>query len=522
MKEHIESKTDPRCYAGVCDYQLSKYDVSCLPLDEDIITRLIALVTTERRPQCPQCLFYIEFQTMTAFQQHAMSCDADDMAPCEYCQCLYRFYQLDEHSRYCRNISEQQRQQAFIDFILSKLKYPFTPIQVRFYIERQRQNRRVLDPHKMVDVLAEFGAFSHNVEKDKFPLEVPTLDCGVCLESCSYDDIFVFGCKDAHKLCYNCFERSCTTKMDSNEVLTCGICNYQLQDGEINQLRVSRDQKRKFHEYQIQKTFNNFVNNARGLIKCPNRDCKWVVEARNPNERFRVVCRSCTNEFCSICNQQYHYRTTCQQVTQITQRWFVWCNTERGNYWRVRAQQDATYRAQLDDYERQLAANTQRNEELRHRYNNLKADEDFKAQNCRLCPYCKRVVQHMGGCSSMVCGRNYHGGDQQSGCGKNFNWDEAQPYVPITNTPVEQIKNDLPRPENKQRVVHADIRCDGCHNDVEGILFSCIHCPSLIYCEKCEQRCTLAHSEELRQQKKQQHVFQLITTPEVLYTRRRR
>ncbi|CAF0915545.1 unnamed protein product [Rotaria sordida] len=436
---------------------------------------------------------------MAAFQQHVTSCDPDNMAPCEYCQCLYKFYQLDEHSRYCRNISEQQRQQAFLDFILPKLKYPFTPVQVRFYIEQQRQNRRVLDPHEIVDTLAAF--------EDKFPFEVPTLDCGVCLEACPYDDIFVFGCQDTHKLCYSCFERSCTTKMNSNEVLTCGICNYQLQDGEINQLRVSRGGKRKFHEYQIQKTFNNFVNNARGIIKCPNRDCKWVVEARNPNERFRV---------------QYHYRTTCQQVVQITQRWFVWCNTERGNYWRVRAQQDATYRGQLDEYERQLAANTQRNEELQRRYNELKADEAFKAQHCRLCPHCKRVTQHMGGCSSMVCGRNYHGGDQQSGCGNNFNWDQAEPYIPITNRALEQIKNDLPRPENKQRVVHTGIRCDGCHNDVEGILFSCIHCPSLIYCEKCEQRCTLAHSEELRQQKKQQHVFQLITTPEVLHIRQRR
>ncbi|CAF4102858.1 unnamed protein product [Rotaria sordida] len=288
---------------------------------------------------------------MAAFQQHVTSCDPDNMAPCEYCQCLYKFYQLDEHSRYCRNISEQQRQQAFLDFILPKLKYPFTPVQVRFYIEQQRQNRRVLDPHEIVDTLAAF---------------------------------------------------------------------------------------------------------------------------------------------------------------------------ERGNYWRVRAQQDATYRGQLDEYERQLAANTQRNEELQRRYNELKADEAFKAQHCRLCPHCKRVTQHMGGCSSMVCGRNYHGGDQQSGCGNNFNWDQAEPYIPITNRALEQIKNDLPRPENKQRVVHTGIRCDGCHNDVEGILFSCIHCPSLIYCEKCEQRCTLAHSEELRQQKKQQHVFQLITTPEVLHIRQRR
>ncbi|CAF3863986.1 unnamed protein product [Rotaria sp. Silwood1] len=299
--------------------------------------------------------------------------------------------------------------------------------------------------------------------------------------------------------------------MNSGEVLTCALCNYQLQDGDINQLRVSRNQKRKFHEYQIQKTFANFVNNARGIIKCPNRDCKWVVEVRNPNERFRVKCNACSNEFCSICNQQYHYRSNCQEVPQITQRWFVWCNTERGNYWKIRAQQDASCRAQLDDYEKQQGANAKRNEELRRRYEELKADEELKAKTCRLCPHCKRVVQHMGGCSSMICGQNYHGGDQQSGCGKNFDWDQALPYIPIVNTVQEQMKSAL---ENQQRVVHTGIRCKNCHKEIEGIRFDCIHCHSLNYCEICEQRCTLAHSEELRRQKKQQHVFRLVTTPE--------
>ncbi|CAF5007975.1 unnamed protein product, partial [Rotaria sp. Silwood1] len=97
-------------------------------------------------------------------------------------------------------------------------------------------------------------------------------------------------------------------------------------------------------------------------------------------------------------------------------------------------------------------------EELRRRYEELMADVAFKAQNCRLCPHCKRVVQHMGGCSSMVCGRNYHGGDQQSGCGKSFTWDDTKPYIPSIDTAPDKIKNSLPRPENKHRIVHKGIR----------------------------------------------------------------
>ena len=104
------------------------------------------------------------------------------------------------------------------------------------------------------------------------------------------------------------------------------MCPYQLIDGEIKQLRVSADQKREFVDYQIQKTFSNYTG-GQGVIRCPNQGCKWVAEARDPDDRFQVECPMCGNQFCSLCNQQYHFRTTCQQIPEITQRWFFWCNT---------------------------------------------------------------------------------------------------------------------------------------------------------------------------------------------------
>ena len=128
---------------------------------------------------------------------------------------------------------------------------------------------------------------------------------------------------------------------------------------------------------------------------------------------------------------------------------------ERRNYWAAGARKSAGYRAQSADSKREQEADAKRNEELRRRYEELKADEELKAKTCRLCPHCKRVVQHMGGCSSMICGQNYHGGDQQSGCGKSFDWSQALPYIPIVNTVHEQIKSAL---ENQQRVVHIGIR----------------------------------------------------------------
>lgn len=85
------------------------------------------------------------------------------------------------------------------------------------------------------------------------------------------------------------------------------------------------------------------------------------------------------------------------------------------------------------------------------------ADENYKAQNCRLCPHCKRVIQHMGGCASMICGQDYHGGNQQSGCGKSFTWEQAKPYRPAQVKQPRELLNDLPKPKSPA-VVHTDIQ----------------------------------------------------------------
>jgi hypothetical protein len=55
-----------------------------------------------------------------------------------------------------------------------------------------------------------------------------------------------------------------------------------------------------------------------------------------------------------------------------------------------------------------------------------------------------------------------------------------------------------------------DFRCAGCHEAVRGILFECIHCSWLIYCDKCEPLNTLVHSNVNRIDGQQQHVFRLV------------
>ena len=86
--------------------------------------------------------------------------------------------------------------------------------------------------------------------------------------------------------------------MNNNEILTRGICSYELPYGELKQLRVSLAERDQFVQYPVQKTFESYAGSTRGVIKCLNQEYKWAFEPENPMERFRVVYRFCRKEFC--------------------------------------------------------------------------------------------------------------------------------------------------------------------------------------------------------------------------------
>ena len=140
---------------------------------------------------------------------------------------------------------------------------------------------------------------------------------------------------------------------------------------------------------------------------------------------------------------------------------------------------------------------------MRRNFEQLKQDENYKAQNCKHCPNCRRIVQKLEGCDLMICGKNYHGGDQQNGCGRQFNWQNALPYVnQVQNEPaLERLA--LEAPKRAENVNHYPFKCDNCHKDIVGIRFECVHCESVNYCESCEGEQTLKHSNG--------HIFKLIT-----------
>ncbi|CAF0788230.1 unnamed protein product [Didymodactylos carnosus] len=308
---------------------------------------------------------------------------------------------------------------------------------------------------------------------------------------------------------------------------------YRLMDGELNQLRLPPNDVHRFKDYQMRQTFKMYSQSTRGIIKCPAEGCAWIAEAQNPEERIRVQCPMCHKEFCSLCNQQYHYRTQCQAIPALTQQWFLWCDKERGEYLTARDRQDAAYAKQMAIYTRHQETNKQQIRELATRYRELLADEKYKAANCRHCPQCRRVVEKLGGCEQMVCGQDADGGNNQSGCGHKFVWEKAPVYdaqIKTSSQPVllkhpgrrarqavghqhraldRNKGGSLNQPiiqESEELLHHKGAKCDACQEDIKGIKFDCIHCPALSFCEKCEQEQTLQHYNENNLKGQQQHV----------------
>lgn len=70
--------------------------------------------------------------------------------------------------------------------------------------------------------------------------------------------------------------------------------------------------------------------------------------------------------------------------------------------------------------------------ELTARMAELHADEEHKARTLRCCPVCGRATERIEGCLAMICGRDYHsraGIDPSAGCGAQYDWGTALPYV---------------------------------------------------------------------------------------------
>jgi hypothetical protein len=158
MEEFARNRETPVCHKTKCDYQLSRHDISSIPLERRLSDRLLKLVKGQQRPFCSKCQFYIDINDNENFDEHFELCN--DLIPCEYCQLPYSFNQLEIHTAQCRN-DKISLKEKLTNFIVPRTKYPFKKEQIRFFIEQRNKNnsRMSLDPHSIIEALAVFGKF---------------------------------------------------------------------------------------------------------------------------------------------------------------------------------------------------------------------------------------------------------------------------------------------------------------------------------------------------------------------------
>lgn len=155
MDEFVRNRQTPICHKSLCDYELSRHDISSIPLERRLSDRLLKLVKGEQRPLCLKCNFYININENENFDDHIELCN--DLIPCEYCQLPYSFNQLEDHTKQCRS-DQTSSNEKLINFILPRTKYPFTKQQITIFIQQHKKNpRNYLDPHSIIHALAVYG-----------------------------------------------------------------------------------------------------------------------------------------------------------------------------------------------------------------------------------------------------------------------------------------------------------------------------------------------------------------------------
>jgi hypothetical protein len=150
MEEFARTRQTPVCHRTLCDYELSRHDISLIPLARAISDRLFRLAKGEQRPYCSKCHFYVNINENESFDEHFDMCG--DSIPCEFCSLPFSFQQLENHTIQCTN-EHVSYNEKLIHFILPRTKYPFTKEQIRIFIQHQNQ----MDPISIVEALAVFG-----------------------------------------------------------------------------------------------------------------------------------------------------------------------------------------------------------------------------------------------------------------------------------------------------------------------------------------------------------------------------
>jgi len=389
----------------------------------------------------------------------------------------------DEDLQQAREIVELIGERYTLDVVLCVMRHTENP-----------------DIHAIVQLLLSGINVDEWRQKDSIfirtSLNAPKKECTICLDEFFVTEMFTLDCPSAHRFCYDCISRMVKYAINDEGVTpTCPYqengkpCGHQLSEREVSQVCGFGELWEKYKKQLLRAGLMSMS----GCVGCPTPGCEnWLVVEPEPGQRIRCECQACNTSFCSTCREIYHYGCSCEDAKRIAIRWVQWSTRDRA----------------LHLEEREAKALATRQLLLKQRLEDYQKDEDWKTKNLRLCPKCQRPIEKVSGCDLMVCGRNYHGGDVQDGCGENFNWNDAPVYkseldvAHISSLDPSKIDDD----DRKYGALdHGEyILCEMCQNKIFGLRFKCIYCPYYNLCENCEPRSD--HSGN--------HIFDIISIPE--------
>mmetsp|Transcript_90132 Transcript_90132/g.188456 ORF Transcript_90132/g.188456 Transcript_90132/m.188456 type:complete len:681 (+) Transcript_90132:1054-3096(+) len=284
-------------------------------------------------------------------------------------------------------------------------------------------------------------------------------------------------------------------------------CGYRLGEHDLEDLRVPKSRIEAFRTVRLEEGLaalqEEDSESQVKVLRCPGASCGAAVVCGEARRRWACACGA--PPACSACGvTPYHYHGRCSEVQNLRARWLAWLQGGREAYKGLerRAVREAT--AQQKALKEALDRNAE-----------AEQDEEWKAAHCRLCPKCKRPVEKVAGCNTMVCGQNTHGGGRQAGCGHRFNWKEAKPYKagPAAARPsAAAARQSLARKGalSGRGVRHLFAQCKLCgvaDKCIVGPRFRCIHCQDFSCCMKCEPRLASEHPEG--------HVFEILFEDEL-------
>jgi len=349
-----------------------------------------------------------------------------------------------------------------------------------------------------------------------------TFTCCVCLDDeLSAGNLYSMDCRCSHKFCIPCtathIEVAVTPTLDSpphipacpcaSDTNPANRCEYLLSEEEIKQVVALAEEKgaidRDKGNYILRQSEKLFVAKFHRELKhisCPACDdandgvSTWFeADALGLEVATLVTCprESCGVTFCSLCKTKpYHFHSTCEEVVGFARSWNEWNARGRQAYIEALAREDQQYQSLLASFENKKKEHKEEIDAAAKRHEDLVQDENYKASTCKLCPHCQRVVNKLSGCDLMVCGRNYHGGDIQNGCGKQFNWNSAPSYVANYGEKKTVHELDIQAPIQTQREEHfvcegVPMTCDECKQPIVGPRIQCLNCPEYNHCLSC-------------------------------------